>query len=43
MVVNGTRALGNNVDAFKNEVAKMSGVKSGCVQWIPARGQFIQE
>jgi len=28
MVVNGTNALGTNVDAFKNEVAAMSGVKS---------------
>jgi putative ABC transport system permease protein len=28
LVINGTGALGNNTDAFKNEVAKMSGVKT---------------
>ena len=27
LVINGTGSLGNNVDAFKNEVSKMSGVK----------------
>lgn len=29
LIVNGTGALGNNVNAFKNEVLKMPGVKSG--------------
>ncbi|MEP7145040.1 MAG: ABC transporter permease, partial [Ferruginibacter sp.] len=28
LILNGTGALGNNVDAFKNEVAKMNGVKT---------------
>ena len=28
LVINGTGALGNNTDAFKKEVAKMSGVKA---------------
>ncbi|MBL7738610.1 MAG: ABC transporter permease [Chitinophagaceae bacterium] len=28
LVINGTGALGNNVDAFRNEVIKMSGVKA---------------
>lgn len=28
LVINGTGALGNNTDAFKNEVEKMSGVKT---------------
>lgn len=28
LIIRGTRALGNNADAFKNEVAKMNGVKS---------------
>jgi len=31
LIINGTGSLGNNVDAFKNEVLQMPGVRSGTV------------
>lgn len=36
LIIRGTRVLGNSADAFKNEVAKMSGVKSASfADYIP--------
>jgi putative ABC transport system permease protein len=39
LIVNGTGALGNNRDAFKNEVAKLSGVKDATYAgYLPVSG-----
>jgi len=39
LIVNGTGALGNNRDAFKNEVAKLSGVKGATYAgYLPVAG-----
>ena len=36
LVIDGAYALGNNAQAFKNEVLAMSGVSSGTMQCLPA-------